>query len=237
MLRQNFRLMVLLRVDLMNAIGLIIVSGYHSTQKMYELDIFFGLDMAILFGSILFTVVGYFAHKRESIPLILSFWTLSAVVYVYIGFIYYIIILHVKFDTLLGLTAPNHQNRETVITATLFIIVSILFFICRITLMVTSVYVCQNFGKGVPQIDPLSKSPQPPLRLKTRENSYDYNSMTYDPSIAFNATDTTDDELAVEDVLHHTEVLIQKAESRASNPGSYQHTPEDWSSVYGKEVK
>jgi hypothetical protein len=79
------KFVVLLRVDLAMWIA-IAISSHHFIFDDHIWE--FAIDFLALLASLAFVLVGYFAHKKEIYPLMVTFWILALIGPVYLFHIY-----------------------------------------------------------------------------------------------------------------------------------------------------
>jgi hypothetical protein len=154
-------------------------------------------------ASIAFSIVGFFAHKHESVPLLASFWVLALVGPVYLLHVYRDVANYI-FDIFQLIQRSRPWRTETGLLIA-FLIGGAGLLISRVTLMVFSVLVSRDFGK---------------LDLQEKENrlnsSEKYESVDYEGIDPDGDDDGDDggydnvygyairDDLTVEDVLRNT---------------------------------
>jgi hypothetical protein len=145
--RNYMKFVVLLRVDLVMWITIAITS-HHFVNDIYPWE--FGIDGLALIASLAFVIVGYFGHKKEIYPLMVSFWGLALVGPVYLCHVYRN--LHAEVPFLLKLFSGHHVWKLDNALLVAFLVVGVSLIAVRVTLLVFSVLVSRDFGKTGMQV-------------------------------------------------------------------------------------
>jgi len=110
------------------------------------------VDAVFVVLSVVYYLLGRFAYNIESVPLALSFWSLSFVTPIFVGYGIYRIIEEqllgfIDFPTL------SFGEYDKLVFSFLFVVTAAFLMIMRVLLIVQSVIVFQYFGEGLANLE------------------------------------------------------------------------------------
>jgi len=133
---------VLFKLDCMASLVNILVFEHDMLQSYPWLsDLVFGLL------SIIYYVLGRLAFRQESIPLVLSFWCFSTVIFVFMGYGFYSILTSHPWSDFILLELSNLSF------GLMFFVSGLFLFIVRIFLIIQSIITYNYFGEGLAQLE------------------------------------------------------------------------------------
>jgi len=129
--------------------SLVNILVYENNMELYWI---IGFDVVCGILSVIYYLLGRFTFTHESIPLAISFWGLSLVVPVFVGFGVYSIITQ-QLLAMIDFPTLSFGQYDKLVFSFLFVVSGAFVIIIRTMLLIQSVIVFRYFGEGIAKLD------------------------------------------------------------------------------------